>query len=106
MKGLVHSMLRRGIIGILKRHRGMENAITIARISRMLSHKDRFITNPVLRSVIRRIIRDQKLLIGSCRLGYFVIATEPERELYLDNLIKRKTGIEERINWVKKFNLK
>jgi len=102
--GSVGRILKTQVMNVLKNHKGRENAIKASRISRMLSYKDDSITSSVVRGVIHQIVQDECLPVGSCNRGYFVL-TEVERKLYLDNLIKRRDRIKERILWIRNFKL-
>ena len=86
---------------ILKQHRGRDNPVS----SRELSDKydiDSINSFPNTRAIIRELLVEEKMPIGACNEGYFMIETEEEFEQYLGNLETRKLRIEDRIQAVYK----
>jgi hypothetical protein len=101
IRGAVSGILKKEIIEILASyHVGKDKAVTIGRLSQALGHKDRGMTSPQLRGVIRTILSEGEYPIASCNKGYYLMSTEEERTEYLKNLEDRKKGIEDRINWI------
>jgi len=88
--------LKEIIIAFLKRRRGKENAITVADMADKIGMYDDVVTNPRTRQLIREIIDDLSLPIGSCQQGYYLISNLAEYEEYSQNLFSRAISIQTR----------
>lgn len=82
------------IISILKNRRGKDRAMFSDQIAELIQIEDEDPrTNFKTRVIIRKIIDDLTLPIGSCGKGYFLIETEAELQEYVDTLNSRAWSI-------------
>jgi len=88
--------MKQQIIEILKQHKGKGSAITVAEITDMAGMISLESTNLRTRQIIRQIIDDGDLPVGSCGNGYYVIINYEELEDNILNLIGRIAGINKR----------
>ncbi len=101
--------MKEQIIKILKKHKGSDNAITVAKIADKISMIDTGLTNPRTRQMIKEIIYESELPIGSCSKGYYIIKTKEEFAANVGSLQGRIEGIQDRINnlvtaWINHLN--
>lgn len=85
------------VANILRQHRGKKNAITVKRIADKIGKSYDHATCPGTRQLIFYLMKNQKMPIGSCANGYFLITTDDELEEYTATLYGRAEGIMDRI---------
>lgn len=97
--------MKRDIIAVLVNHKGKDSAITVSEIANRISSQNFGYSCAPIRAIIREIIEDEKLAIGSCVKGYYLIETEEERHEVIDNLTSRVIGIRSRIDLLKRCTI-
>lgn len=81
---------------------GKENAKTTSEIEKILAMHEDDPTNYQLRKLIKEIILDEELPIGSCSNGYYLIQDRFELDEVLDDLRGRIEGIRQRKRAIQK----
>lgn len=89
------------ILAILTDHLGKGNAIPVADIVRTLGMSQEALTNPTARMAIKELITVDKVPIGSCSAGYYIINSHEELEENCLGLYSRICGIQNRIKSLK-----
>jgi hypothetical protein len=84
------------LIDILTRHKGVRNAITGAKLSRMFGHRN----DRKIRMVIQQLIADGKPIAASVSdpVGYYLVETPQEAEAYEAVLRSRAVKTFERLH--------
>ena len=90
--------LKSKIITILNNCKGKDKAILSDHIARIFDIDDDPRTNYQTRKLIREIIDEGELPIGSCRNGYFLIVSQKELCDCIDSLESRAASIRLRKN--------
>lgn len=86
---------REHVKDMLLDHRGKGNEITSREISDQLE-KDEVGSFPSTRMMVRDIMMEDEIPIGSNTNGYYVIETDEELDEYVANLESRMSGIADR----------
>lgn len=81
---------------LIRSHPGKENAITSREISEILGGIDTLDSTPQTCELIRTLVRERKVPIAACSVGYFLIQNQDELNEYLVNLQQRESQIRER----------
>jgi len=80
---------------------GRENAVPAGDLSRALGLTPGHATFPDLRDLIRTVLRDEHIPIGSCVDGYFLVDSEEECEAVCASYEQRAAAIRERKAWLR-----
>lgn len=80
---------------ILEKHVGKENAISAAKIAKLIG-KQEDDTHARTRDILFKTAKKYKLPLAATSKGYYLIETEDEYNEYIDNLNKRIKGIKKR----------
>ena len=90
--------MKRQILTLLKTyHRGKSQAITVDQIAITLNLHGLGATGFPVRKAVKELIQKDRIPIGSCSRGYYIIQNEKERLQTIDTLIARRNGISSRI---------
>ena len=71
--------------------------VTVKEISKLINVNEKKY-NRLIRRIIQNIVNNQKLLIGSCSKGFFIIETQDDYNVSINKLLKIRDGIDKRIN--------
>ena len=85
------------ILTLLQQHKGKKNAITVNGIARALKVHNIGATGYPIRLAVKELIQKDKVAIGSCSQGFYLIETEAERLQTIDNLVSRQNELSSRI---------
>lgn len=72
---------------------GLNNAQNVATIANACGYDDYGTNNDDFRAIITNMVVNEKLPIGSCRNGYFLITSEEERQTAI-NWVNRNKKVE------------
>ncbi len=90
--------MKKQILAFLNNHhKGKKNAITVDGIASALQINGIGATGYPVRMAVKELIQKDKVAIGSCPRGFYIIETEAERLQVIDNLVARQNGMSTRI---------